>query len=189
MSVPRLSNGERERRIRDTENHLIRLGRTRAVEEALSKRYGVARRTVRKWIQWVRAEWAEQAKEEEKALGMTIREARRLQHRQMLQDLWAQAASRTEVVRDKEGNVVMEERDGDTRPAVRPNPNYHAMLQASKQLRYLDALDQPAVKHVHMTGGVSEKDPMEGRTLKEQVFYLEKGRWPTKKELAGLLKE
>jgi hypothetical protein len=184
--MARVTKEEINRRLADTERHLISLGRVAAVQDALAKKYDVSRDTVRKWVARIRKQWAEEARKEEEASGVPLREARRLHIRQMLLDLHAQAQSRTEIVRDADGAVVMvDDGRGGKRPMVRPNPNYNGSLQCIRQLRALDALDQPKVKHVHHSGAIGTVDPDADRTEAEERFYLANGRWPTKKELAA----
>lgn len=190
--MARISAVEMRQRLRDTERHLVRLGTTGAVEEALSKKYGVNERTVRAWIKKVREQWEAEALAEEQELGIPLREVRRQHIRQMLLDIHAQAQSRSRVVKDAKGDPVIVEdpNTGEKRPLTRNDPNTSASLQVIKQLRFLDALDQPRVKHVHLSGALADStDEYKDRTPAEQAFYLSKGRWPTLAEAAVLAEE
>lgn len=175
-----------ERRLRDCEKHLVALGRTAAVKEALSKKYDVSQDTVKRWIAKVRQQWVEEARTEEQASGVPLREGRRVHLREMLLDLHAKAQSRTQTVIGADGKVIMiSDGKGGERPLLRPHPNNGVSLQVMRQLRALDALDQPKVKHVHHSGSIASVDPDADRTPDEERFYLTHGRWPTKKELAA----
>lgn len=164
-----------EAKLRDTERHLVSLGHRASVVEVLSKKYSVTSYTVESWINKVRRRWAKQAEEEEKALGVPLREGRRTHLRFMLLEIHAKASARTEVVRDKNGNVVIE----NGRPVVRPNPNLQASLQVMRQLRALDALDAPRVQHVHHSGSVETTVDHRVRSADEDAYFLRHGRYPS----------
>lgn len=185
--MARISREEKSKRIRDTEKAILALGRTSAVCEVLAKKYRVNERTVRNWIAEVREEWVKLAVEEEKKLGMPIREARRIQVREMLLEIHAKAQARTRAILDKNGQPVkLKDAKGNERVAREPHPNMSASLQVMRQLRLLDALDAPKVKiHQHM-GGIADKDPHGERSEDEWRFFLSNGRFPTKRELAAI---
>lgn len=178
--MPRVSFKEHEERLRDTERHLVRIGVTTEVQEALSRKYGVNERTVRGWIAEVRRRWAEGAANEEKDAGVPLREIRRHQIREMLLGVYAQAQNRRVVVKDAQGRPVVD-RKGEV--VTRVEPSLAASLQALKQLRAVDGVDLPRVQHVHLTGGVAAEDPLRDKSVAEQRFFLERGRWPAPDEL------
>lgn len=184
--MARVGKEEREKRLAACAEALLTLGRVALVQEAMAEMFGVTPLAVRRWIYAVRKQWAEEAALEEKAAaesGLPLRESRRHHTRQMLFQLHGKAMSRTEIMKDSLGNPI-EDKDGNIREIAKPN--YSASLQALRQLRALDALDQPKVTRIMHSGSVQTGSSVEGRTQAEEVFFLQHGRWPTKKEKAAL---
>lgn len=141
----RLTNVEQEDRLLDCEQHLIRLRSSRRVESAMAKKYGVSRRTARRWLQRVRERWAEDANGE----GEEIRAERRTNYRATLNEVIAVAMNRTRSVRDGDGFVKV------------ADPDLRAALSAVEQLRRLDGVDAaeaPRVFDARVSGNVGLTD-------------------------------
>lgn len=143
MTRPTLN--EQEERVLDAEQHLVRLRSSRRVEAALSKKYGVTRRTVRRWVKQVRDRWAEEAEGE----GEELRMERRTNYRATLNEVIAQAMNRTRTVKDGDGTKRV------------PDPDLRSALSAIEQLRRLDGVDAaeaPRIFDARVSGNVGLTD-------------------------------
>lgn len=132
-------------RLAETEQTMIRLRSSYRVEQALSQKYNVQRRQVRRWMQQVRKKWKEEASGEEQD-----RTTLRADMDKTLNEIIAQAFTRTVVVKDADGNPMLDPNPNSNtygKPIIKANPDLQRALHALIQLRALHALDQPAQIH------------------------------------------
>ena len=126
---------------------MSRLRSTTAVVHACKAKYGVDKRTVIRWVAKVRGQRRAEA-------SMVDVDARRDDIRTSFDAIYAIAMGRTTVVKDADGNPVMEtvtRADGSTitKPSAKPNPDLQRALHALREIVHLDNLAKPAeLKHV-----------------------------------------
>lgn len=131
-------------RLAETEQTMIRLRSSYRVEKHLAEKFGVLPRQVRRWMHQIRVKWKAEATTEDQD-----REALRAEMHQTLNDILAQAMQRTVIVKDADGNPLLDQ--ATKRPIVKSNPDLQRALHACIQLRNLHALDEPAKSHVKVT--------------------------------------
>jgi hypothetical protein len=130
-------------RLAFTAEMMVRLRSSRRVEVEVSKRFGVDPRTVRAWMKRVR----ELRREE---MGAVDRIMARDDMRESLNTAAALAIGRMHVVKDKDGNPIMEDfidpATGQVlkRVAMRANPDLQRFLHACRELVHLDGLAEEA---------------------------------------------
>jgi hypothetical protein len=130
-------------RIAYTGELMTRLRSSYRVELEASKHFGVTRRAVRKWMAKVR----EMRREESSGIDRLMA---RDDMRAAFNLAGALAIGRTQVVKDKDGNPVMEEvfdpraNQVVKRVAMRPNPDIQRFLHAMRELVHLDGLAEEA---------------------------------------------
>lgn len=130
---------DHQERLAETERVLVRLRASFRVEAHLVKKYGVASRTARYWIAAVKKRWKDEAVVED-------RTAKRNEMRVTLNEVVYEAMTRTAVVKDTDGKVVLDANPNSPtfgRPVVRQQPDLQRALHAAAQLRALDGLDAP----------------------------------------------
>lgn len=130
----RRSKLEMEAVYADVEEYLVRVRSHTKIKRALAEKYDVKPRQVSTWIAEVHARWRAQA-------GGEDRDLKRDAMRVVLNELLSLAMNRTEIVRDKDGKVVVDPATG--QPARRARPDVQRALHATHQLRALDGLDSP----------------------------------------------
>jgi hypothetical protein len=128
MAGKRPAREELEERLGETEAHLVRLRVSDRVEIVLARKYGVSRRTVRRWVQTVHEKWAAESQDD----SASKRAMRRSDYRSVLNDALALAMNRTKIEADEHGSM---------RKA--PDPDIKTALHVVAQLRKLDAVDAP----------------------------------------------
>lgn len=131
--MPRIPDSQLQERLADTEQALIRLRSEWRVIQAMTKKHGVNNRCVREWIQKVKAKWGTET-------HLLERKTERGFMRNTLNELLSAAITRTIVIKDDDGKVVL---DPNTQlPLVKANPDLQRALHAASQLRALDGLDE-----------------------------------------------
>lgn len=176
--MARTTKEEYEKRIAACETLMIRWRNAGRIRVHLAKEFGVKPDTVAAWMTEVRKRWRKQA-EEEAAAGFDARTAQRDAMRQLLNDVVAQAMSRSEIVKDAKGNPVLDPTT--MKPVTRANPDLQRVLRAAQQLRDLDALDLAKDQVLRITGAVATTSLgnfTEGRSAVELAHFLEHGYWP-----------
>lgn len=131
--MARVAKEEHEEHLAATEEALVKLRSQWRVIQHLTKRYNVAQRTARRWIQEVQSKWGQEA-------ALFDRKTERSSMRATLNEILAAALGRTIVVKDDDGKVVLDPQTG--RPVVKANPDLQRALHAATQLRMLDGLDE-----------------------------------------------
>lgn len=129
------------------------------VYDFIGRRWKLEKRQVQRYMQKVRQRWEEQATFAPKP---EVREYRRNHTRATLDAIIHDSLMRTEIVKNEDGSVVMDEReymqDGLTknpnykRPLTRPNPDRRAALYAVRLLASLDGLNEPIKSQLEVTG-------------------------------------
>lgn len=159
----RSSKLEHQRRLEDTEAHMIQMFSSQQVRRALVAKYGVNPRTVSAWMAKVHQHWRDSATPEKL-------EERRNAIRALLENIVHQAMNRKQEIEDEEGGrrLVLD-------------PDFRHTLHAVNQLRALDALDVQPVQKVDLSGGIGTAI----RVTEDDRASLEamlKGKKVTKKE-------
>jgi hypothetical protein len=118
----------------DVEDHLVRLRQEGRVKHALVQKYQVNPHTVGRWIKEVFARYRATVTPED-------RENRRHLMRATLDTIASMALNKTVTVRDANGKPVIDQATG--KPFKVAAPDLKNALDACKQLRDLDGLDEP----------------------------------------------
>lgn len=148
----------------DVEQLLLTVRRPTLVERQIAERYKVTQRTARKYMKAVYDKWAEHAKQFDSK--PELREARRNQVRETIQLVIAVALARTEVVKNEDGSVVLDDRehlpDGRRNsayktPLTRPRPDLQRVVAAINSQRKLDGLDEPF--KLELSGDLGDRLP------------------------------
>lgn len=148
-------------RLAETEQAMIRLRSSFRVEQALCSKYGVSPRNVRRWMHQVRKKWKVEAAGEE-----LDRTNQRQDMHSTLNEILFQALNRTQVVKDANGDPILDpasivrdvagnpvlDANGrmSGRPMVKANPDLQRALHACIQIRGLHALDEPTKNKVEI---------------------------------------
>lgn len=119
--------------MRVCEELLVRRVRTCDIERAMGSQFRLEPRSVRKYISRVHDRWRAEAE-------ASPRSQRRNHLRQNLEDLYQRSINAREVVRDKDGNPVL---DASNRPVTYPRPDVRAAVGVSDKLAKLDGLYEP----------------------------------------------
>lgn len=152
MGKGRISKEEYEYRLAETAKLLVRRRGYLDVERELARRFGVDMRTTRKWIRAVKERWKAEASEEDV-------EASRADLVAQLDAVITAAWNHVEVVKDKDGNPLLDQNQtltdgspnpGYLKPIVRPAARVQHVLHAVSQLRALKGADKPVTKHVQL---------------------------------------
>lgn len=157
--MAKLSQDEHDRRVAEVQQMLLTVRRSTTVQRNIAERYGITTRQARTWIQRAYAKW----REDEKALGTPeqVREARRDKARDTYETVIGIALNRTEVVKNEDGEVVLDEQEflangnrnpSYKRPLTRPRPDLVRVVTALLGIRHLDGLDQPTKLELEFTG-------------------------------------
>lgn len=133
--MPRIPREMHEERLAETENALVRLRASYRVVQHLTKKFGVAPGTVHKWIRRVKERWGTEADIEDRV-------SRRNEMRVTLNEILSAAMTRTIVVKNDDGTVVLDPKS--KMPVLKSNPDLQRSLHAAAQLRALDGLDAPS---------------------------------------------
>lgn len=135
MSEGRRTRLEMETIFADVEDHLVRLPEGRVKAQLVAK-YKVHPATVGKWIKEVYARFKASAVPDE------ARENRRNLMRLRLETIQSMALNKSVVLRNPDGKPVMDPKDP-SKPVRVAAPDLKNALDACKQLRDLDGLDEP----------------------------------------------
>lgn len=168
-------------RMTEVEAMLLRRLSTRYVQDVLAPRWGVTQRQVRDYISKVRQAWRQEAE----TLAPEERERRLLQRdhlRASLNDAYARALGRTEVVRDAKGNPIIDPTT--SKPLVREVPDLTNGLRALTLLMDLDAVGadrKVKIEHSGRVGGTGAGAAavvFADKTPEELRHFLTHGAWP-----------
>jgi len=121
-----------EERLADCETHLVRLRVSDRVEIAMSKKYSVSRRTVRRWVHAIHERWEEESRDD----TASKRAMRRSDYRAVLNETLAMALNHVET-----HTTTMP--DGTVIEKKVPKPDLRTALNSVFQLRKLDGVDAP----------------------------------------------
>ena len=147
-----------ERIMADTEEAMVRLRSPFKVWEYIGRRWKLDKRQVQRYMAKVRERWETSASFAPKP---EVREYRRNLMRATLDSMMSESLMRTEVIRNDDGTVVLDERehtpDGQKnpnyrKPFTRPAPDRRAALYAARLLASLDALNEPIKSMLEVTG-------------------------------------
>lgn len=147
-----------ERCIAETEDAMLKLRSPHRVHEYIGRKWKIEKRQVQRYMEKVRAKWREQAA---RTPTPELREQRRDYMRATLDHMIHDSLMRTEVVKDADGNPLLDDReflaDGSRnpnykRPVTRPAPDRRAALYALRLLKDLDGLDEPVKSQVEVLG-------------------------------------
>lgn len=137
MSTPgRRTRLEMEAIYTDVEDHLVRLPEARVKGQLIAK-YKVHPSTVGKWIKEVFARHRKAAEGD----AVEVRENRRNLMRLRLETIQSMAVNKSVIVRDPNGKPIPDPKDA-TKPMRVAAPDLKNALDACKQLRDLDGLDE-----------------------------------------------
>lgn len=175
--MARTSKAEYEIRLIETESLMLRIVAPAKVKAMLSKKFKVTENTVVSWMGVVRKRWAEDVAAQSARMP-ELRQERRNQMRAMLYDIVSQANSKSVIIRGKDGAPLL---DKAGKPVREARPDIRAALEAMKQLRDLDALDQPKAAHLLVSNN-SPKDG-DGMSNDEMDFFIATSRFATPDEL------
>lgn len=177
--MPRKPKEDYEAAMDATATALITLRRPSRVVAHLQERFGIARRTGYRYIELVRERWA---KEEAPATA----EGRAIHQnsiRATINEVMTHAWNRRKVVKDSSGNPVMDPATG--RPTTVADPDLRTVLDCTKQLRELDAMDEAKsptpVPIIPMVADAAGKT-MGKLTNAELIEYARTGRLPAPSE-------
>lgn len=138
----RVTKLEKEERLADTEQYLLRFRSRSRVMSFLSKKWDVTPSTVSHWITEVHRRWRAEA-------GETNREQKRDDARALLNEAIFLAMNRTKAVTEYKTEDVVDD-DGNVtgtrtvaKTVSKPDPDVQRVLHAVAQLRALDGLDAP----------------------------------------------
>lgn len=135
MNATKRTRLELEEVYADVEEHLIRLRQEGRVKAALVKKYKVHPATAGKWIREVFARYKASSK-----MSPEVREDRRNLMRATLDTVASMAFNKSVTLRNPDGRPVI---DATGKPVKVAAPDLKNVLDACKQLRELDALDEP----------------------------------------------
>lgn len=161
-----MSQDEHDKRVAETQQLLLTVRRDAHVQRQLADRWDITHRQARNWIRKAYAKWAADAKEHGDPIE--VREARRNKARETYETVIAIAFNRTEVVKNDDGEVVLDERemlpDGRKNPRYklpieRPKPDLVRVVTALLGMRHLDGLNEPTKLEVDITGTLEERLP------------------------------
>lgn len=157
-------------RLREVETLIARRLSTSAIESHLSAKWNVTRRQVRDYIARMRAQWAAEATTEGRV-------ERRDHLRASVNDLYARAMARTEIVRDAAGNPIMDPQT--QRPMTREIPDLRTAVRASEVLARLDGLniEKPGPIVVPLPTAPA-LDFAKGKDRAALLHFAQTGRWP-----------
>lgn len=140
------------------------------------REWAVGERQARDYIRAVRDRWAAEAGGD---LGVD-RQERRLHMRASLNDIYARAMARSEIVRDAAGNPFIDPTTG--KPLVREVPELRTAVRAADALCRLDGLYQDRVALTGANGAPLPAPQINvmflGRSREDLVAYARTGRWP-----------
>lgn len=143
MPKGRVSKEQYEEQLAETEQAIVRLRSAYRVEQFVARKFKVHPRTVRSWMQVVRARWRANATEVDK-------EGHRNDIEAILNDVIFQAANKSYVVKNDDGTVVVDINPNSPtygKPIVKANPDLQRVLHATIQLRALYGVDAtPSLK-------------------------------------------
>lgn len=157
MGKGRVSAEEMELRLAETARLLVRRRSYVDVERDLANRFGVDARTARKWIRKVKDRWRAEA-------DVEGQDDARVDLVQQLDAVLAAAWTNMVIVKDKEGNPILDENPvlangapnpGYKKPLVRNEPKVQHILHAVSQLRAIKGVDRPAKAHVTLDGDIN----------------------------------
>lgn len=169
-----LDRRQKAQRMAECEALMVRRLSIPAIEMHLARQWGISSRQVGDYILAVRQRWAKEAPSD-------TRLTERAHMRASLNDLYARAMSKTEVVRDAAGNPIL---DQTGQPLRREVPDLRAATRVAETLCRLDGLYQDAVK-VEVSGAVDTGLGFVGRTREELIAFAKTGRWPDPKAPTG----
>lgn len=166
----RASIDELATRLREVEEAMARRVPRTQMEAAFAKRWGCSERTVRRYTQLVREKWRKEAEGEDRV-------ARRDAMRASLNGIFNKAVMRVTVVRDANGQPIVDPTTGN--PIKVENPDLRAALHASRVLIQLDGLnDEAPPLRVDLSGTVTHQASDKDRAALE-AFLLGRGAKPT----------
>lgn len=174
MAAPKLDRRHKAQRLAECEALMVRRLSIPAIEMHLARQWGISSRQVGDYIKEVRQRWVKEAPSD-------ARITERAHMRASLNDLYARAMSKTEIVRDAAGNPIL---DPQGQPLRREVPDLRAATRVSETLCRLDGLYQDTVK-VEMGGGVTATvGAFTERSREDLVAFAKTGRWPEPKPTA-----
>jgi hypothetical protein len=157
MAKGRVSEEELQNRLSETARLLIRRRSYLDVERGLAQAFKVDKRTARKWIAKVKAQWRADA-------AVETADESRDDLIQQLDAVIALAYSNTVVIKDSKGDPVLDQAQllpngqpnpGYMKPLVKADPKIQHILHAVSQLRALKGADRPAKHHVTLDGDIN----------------------------------
>lgn len=159
---------EREQRLVEVETLMARRLGVTSIEIHLAKQWGISTRQVRDYVAEVRKRWEVESITDDRKLE-------RASMRASVNDLYARAMAKSEVVKDAAGNPIM---GSNGQPLRRDAPDIKAALRAAELLCRLDGLFQDSLKvqaQVQVTGVVGS---FNDATKEELAHFAKTGRWP-----------
>ena len=163
------SRAEIERRIDAIETQLATTRSPRAVATWAAAQWNVTPRQARTYIERARERWTREA-------GIEDRRSRRDAMRASLNALFHAASTRTEIVRDKRGQPVIDPATGVA--MTQPAPDLRAALRAADALCRLDGLYADRVEVDVTTRSGEGKKSLADRSKSELFYYGDRGCWP-----------
>jgi hypothetical protein len=170
----------------DVEQIMLTVRRPLLVQQHIATRFGVSLRTARRYVSEVYKKWRDHEKQFDTAPA--LRESRRNNARATFELVVALAINRTEVVKNEDGKVLLDEREflGDPAlkqrnpafklPVTRPKPDLMRVIHALNAWRHLDGLDEPLKAQLNIVGlgeSLPDLDAMPEEARRHLVAGLE----------------
>lgn len=174
-SQGRLSLIEKQQRLDAIEQLMTRRLTVSAVTAWAKKEWSIGERQVRDYIKGVRDRWAREALSDD-------RREERSHMRASLNDIFARAMSRSEVVKDSAGNPIIDPKT--SKPITREVPDLRTAVRAAESICRLDGLYQDRLQ---IGGGRAGALPagngntiniFVGRSDEELRHYARRGVFP-----------
>jgi hypothetical protein len=145
---------------------MVRVRNTWEVVQRIVKKYGVSDSTARLWIKRVR----DLRRSEVSAMDL---ENHRDDMRELLHKVVEMSLNKTQVVRDKDDNPVLNPQTGDV--IVRPNPDLQRVIHAARELIHLDGLQRPltgTIKVEHEVTAIPDLKTVDVTAQKAMTDFL-----------------
>lgn len=169
--MARTDNDEIARRLDEVETLMARRLSTSKVCQWAAAKYSITERQARKYVQKIRERWAAESSTVDRA-------AKRDQLRATAESIVAHALSRSEVVRDADGNPIVDPTTN--RPLVREVPDLKTAIRGADVLARLDGLyqDKLRVEDARAPVVAVSSSRFAGRSREELTHFAQHGRFP-----------
>lgn len=187
MGSTSLSREEKESRLNAIETLMVRRLTVSAISAWARKEFKIGARQVKDYIRAVRDRWAIEAGADVPA----HRVEKRIHLDASLNDLYARAMARTEIVRDAAGNPMMiADEKGRHVPLTVERPDLRTAARVAESLCRLHGLYQDRIQHTGRDGQPLPPTQVNvmfvNRTREELLFFARRGFFPDRDEPAQI---